>query len=79
MAALLTADGHFKPTEELATYFTSHGVTADADLATYCGSGVTATHTALALESIGIEAPVYIGSWSDWITDPTRPIATGKD
>jgi thiosulfate/3-mercaptopyruvate sulfurtransferase len=79
MAALLTPDGHFKPTDELTTYFADHGATPDADLATYCGSGVTATHTALALESVGIKAPVYIGSWSDWITDPTRPVATGRD
>jgi thiosulfate/3-mercaptopyruvate sulfurtransferase len=45
---------------------------------TYCGSGVQATHLALALSVAGItdSADVYIGSWSDWITDPTRPVAT---
>ncbi|MFC9688731.1 sulfurtransferase [Kribbella sp. NPDC056951] len=79
MADLLTPDGHFKPAADLGTYFAEHGVTTDTELATYCGSGVTATHTALALATVDIEAPVYIGSWSDWITDPTRPIATGRD
>ena len=54
--------------------------TAEArTVGTYCGSGVQATHLALALSIAGItdEADVYIGSWSDWITDPDRPIAIG--
>ena len=48
-------------------------------VATYCGSGVQASHLALAISAAGLggQVPVYIGSWSDWITDPTRPIATG--
>jgi thiosulfate/3-mercaptopyruvate sulfurtransferase len=53
---------------------------ADArQVGTYCGSGVQATHLALALSVAGItdDADVYIGSWSDWITDPGRPIALG--
>jgi len=46
---------------------------------TYCGSGLQATHLALALSIAGVTqaADVYIGSWSDWITDPDRPIAPG--
>ncbi|WP_332839795.1 sulfurtransferase [Brevibacterium yomogidense] len=43
----------------------------------YCGSGVSASHTVLALASIGIDAALFPGSWSAWSNDPTRPVATG--
>ena len=70
-------DGHFLRADELRARFASLGADGSTAVGAYCGSGVTAAHEALALEIAGIEAPVYVGSWSEWITDPTRPIATG--
>lgn len=49
---------------------------ARQDVACYCGSGVTATHTILALIHAGFDEPhLYPGSWSEWITDSKHPIA----
>lgn len=71
----LAADSCFRPVDELAARF------ADVvDPIVYCGSGVTACHNALAIESAGFGLPrVYVGSWSGWSADPERPIAVGTD
>ncbi|WP_091112079.1 sulfurtransferase [Nocardioides psychrotolerans] len=73
----LTADGRFRSPEELRATYADVGAVDGADVAAYCGSGVTATHDLLALEVAGVRAALYPGSWSGWITDPTRPVATG--
>ncbi|HKE96359.1 MAG TPA: rhodanese-like domain-containing protein, partial [Povalibacter sp.] len=53
---------------------------ADDHTIVMCGSGVTACHLLLALEVAGKPgAKLYAGSWSEWIRDPTRPIATNVD
>ncbi|MGO8877281.1 MAG: sulfurtransferase [Acidimicrobiales bacterium] len=45
----------------------------------YCGSGITAAHEVFALELAGIEAALYVGSWSEWSRDASRPVATGPE
>jgi len=44
----------------------------------YCGSGVTACHNLIALERLGVEGDLYVGSWSEWGSNPNRPLATGS-
>ena len=52
----------------------------EAPWSVMCGSGVTACHLALAAEYAGLRAPaVYVGSFSEWISDPERPVATAAD
>ncbi len=76
-AANLDADGRFRAPAELASTYAAAGAVPGADVAVYCGSGVTAAHDVLALELAGVRAKLYPGSWSGWITDPGRPVARG--
>jgi thiosulfate/3-mercaptopyruvate sulfurtransferase len=73
--------GRFLPPEQLAERFQELlGETSAEEAVLYCGSGVTAAHNALAMAIAGLGSPrIYAGSWSDWITDPARPIATGDE
>ncbi|CAG0937349.1 thiosulfate/3-mercaptopyruvate sulfurtransferase [Thermoflexales bacterium] len=72
----LNPDGTFRSVEELRARFTALLEDTPADHAAfYCGSGVTAAQNILALKHAGLgDAQLYAGSWSEWITDPHRPI-----
>jgi thiosulfate/3-mercaptopyruvate sulfurtransferase len=67
--------GRFKDPDELRRTYAAVGAVAGADVAAYCGSGVTACHDLLALAVARVPAALYAGSWSDWVSDPGRPVA----
>ena len=69
------ADGRFRDATELRDLYAAVGATAGADVAAYCGSGVTAAHDVLAMEVAGVRAALYPGSWSEWVADPSRPVS----
>lgn len=77
----LDDDGRFLPSDDLAMHFTALGVHTGVPVGVYCGSGVQAMHAALALNVSGLDQrpAVYVGSWSDWIRDPDRPVSAEGD
>jgi thiosulfate/3-mercaptopyruvate sulfurtransferase len=70
----LREDGRFRPADELAEVY---AVVKDEEVAAYCGSGVTAAHDILAMAVAGLDATLYPGSWSEWVADSDRPVASG--
>lgn len=76
--ANVDATGRFLAPSQLRERFSTVGV-GSGPVGAYCGSGVTAAHTLLALEIAGFPASLYPGSWSEWVSDPSRPVATGPD
>jgi thiosulfate/3-mercaptopyruvate sulfurtransferase len=74
----LQIDGKLKDEAALRAAFAAAGVDLDRPVITTCGSGVTAAVVSLALETLGRPArALYDGSWSEWGSDPNRPVATG--
>jgi thiosulfate/3-mercaptopyruvate sulfurtransferase len=77
---LVDADQRLLPAERLRARFAAARVRPGVPVGAYCGSGLTAAHAVLALTVAGVPDPaLYVGSWSDWINDPARPVATGPD
>jgi len=75
---LVQESGRFLAPEALRTRFAAAGVDDGESVGAYCGSGVAASHQVLALSLAGYPAALYVGSWSEWIADPGRPVATGE-
>jgi len=69
-------DGVFRRDDELrAQLLSTLGAIPPAEVVCYCGSGVTACHNLLAMERAGLHgAQLYVGSWSEWSSDPARPV-----
>jgi thiosulfate/3-mercaptopyruvate sulfurtransferase len=70
---LLSDDGRFLPDGVLI------GDVDGATTGVYCGSGITASVVLAALAAAGVDAALFPGSWSEWSSDPSRPVATGSD
>jgi thiosulfate/3-mercaptopyruvate sulfurtransferase len=73
--AVLADDGTFLDDGALARLLDHH----DDSVGAYCGSGVSATVTVAALAALGREAALFPGSWSEWCSDPNRPIGRGAE
>lgn len=76
----LDEKGHFRSPQALREDFLEIlGTTNPDEVVHQCGSGITACHNLLAMEIAGLEgSALYPGSWSEWCSDSTRPVATGK-
>ena len=72
-------DGRFLPADELAARFKALGRRRTPRSASTAAPGVSGAHEVLALAVAGIPAALYAGSWSEWSSDESRPVATGPD
>jgi thiosulfate/3-mercaptopyruvate sulfurtransferase len=75
----VTDYGNFTDSATLREMYRALGADGSRPVGVYCGAGMSAAHTVLALAAIGIDAPMYVGSWSAWVSDPQRPVASGAD
>jgi thiosulfate/3-mercaptopyruvate sulfurtransferase len=73
------ADGKFKPNDDLGARFSSLGADGSKKIGVYCGSGNAAAHAVAAMCAAGLKPALYVGSWSAWSADPSRPVATGPE
>lgn len=81
---LTDAQGRWLPAARLRELAHRWGADDDGALGVYCGSGINACALVLGLEAAGVSTPqrpaaLYAGSWSQWCTDPGRPVATGPE
>ncbi|NGP18822.1 sulfurtransferase [Devosia aurantiaca] len=73
----LTDYGTFADQDALTGIYEAVGADGSKPVGAYCGAGMSAAHTVLALATIGVEAALYVGSWSQWANEPSRPVARG--
>ena len=77
--AVLADDGTFLDDAALARLLDDRGIDRGDGVGAYCGSGVSATVTVAALAALGRAAALFPGSWSEWCSDPNRPVGRGAE
>ncbi len=75
----VTDYGNFTESGTLKEMYRVLGADGSRPVGVYCGAGMSAAHTVLALAAIGVDAALYVGSWSAWIADPQRPGVIGAE
>lgn len=75
----LTDPGPFTDNPTLREMYRALGADGTRPVGVYCGAGMSAAVTVLALATIGIDAAMYVGSWSAWVGEPGCPVAMGAD
>ena len=73
----VTDYGNFADSAALTEMYRALGADGSRPVGVYCGAGMSAAHTVLALAAIGVDAAMYVGSWSAWVSDPERPVSFG--
>jgi thiosulfate/3-mercaptopyruvate sulfurtransferase len=73
------AAGKFKSDHDLRVRFAALGADGSTTFGVYCGSGNAAAHAIAAMCAVGLEPSLYVGSFSAWTADPSRPVATGPE
>ncbi len=76
--AVLNSDGTFLASDAIVGLLAERGVD-EGRVGVYCGSGVTAAITVAALAAAGHQASLFPGSWSEWSSNPIRPVARGNN
>lgn len=76
---VLADDGTFLADGALTRLFSDRGINRDGHVGAYCGSGISATVTLAALATMKYQAALFPGSWSEWSSDPARPVARGSE
>ena len=76
--AVLAEDGTFLADTALQALCVRIGIGQSAEVGVYCGSGVTASVVVAALSAAGVDAALFPGSWSQWSSEPDRPVARGS-
>lgn len=69
--------GRFREPGAIRALLAAHGIAEDTRVAVYCGSGVASAHSVLAFHLAGVDALMYVGSWSQWSRTSGRPAALG--